>query len=75
LIGSALATPYYAYGYPSYPYYPAYGGYYPAYASYPAYPYGPAYGYGYAGAGYWGSNVYLRMTKGSAAGKHGSHRR
>ena len=78
LIGSALATPSYAYGYPSYPYYPAYGyypSYYPAYVSYPAYPYYPTYGYGYARAACWGPNVYLQMNKASAAGKHASHRR
>ena len=56
LIGSALATPAYAYGYPAYGYpaygYPAYG--YPAYGSYPSgYAY-PAYSYG----GYPPSNAY-----------------
>ena len=82
LIGSALATPYYGYGYgyPAYPYYPAYTsypnyGYYPGYASYPGYSYYPNYGYGYARTAYWGSGVYLRMTKGPAAGKHVTHRR
>jgi hypothetical protein len=59
VVGSALAAPYYAYGYgyPAYGYgygYPAYGYGYPAYAygyGYPAYSYGYATGYSYPAYG------------------------
>ncbi len=74
LIGTALAAPYWGYGYPAYGFYPAYS-YYPAYRYYPAYGYGYGYpyyyggyyapryyGYGYARAAHWGHprHVYVR---------------
>ena len=69
LIGSALAAPYYTYGYG----YPAYGYGYPAYGyGYPAY----AYDYGYPGYGVYAYASVRRHPNATTVGvRHYRHRR